>query len=305
VPRPSGWRNCLCDPFCRTSAKPNPCRRATTSRGFSAGTDVDSRDPNRLDRDELGFELGFAILEEHAHHFMEVDLQLVERFALAVRTRPAGHVADEKARAGVAFDHDVEGPHVQRINPWVLFPATAESATGEPEPRLAQEVARKRRPLGSNLADCGGGIGNAAPETHQRRGCRQAGSNPAPKWKRPQAIAAAAFTWLRGPATIGTCSCAGRRPERPCDRVDRRQGHRRGRSRARVARGESHGGGLSERNSRHDRSHPATSLRSHKPDVDMTARWCSCPSSCIHCISAAASLGPRPCSSGAIIPQII
>jgi hypothetical protein len=38
VPRPSVWRNCLCEPFCRTSPNPRPSRRAATSRGLSVGS---------------------------------------------------------------------------------------------------------------------------------------------------------------------------------------------------------------------------------------------------------------------------
>ncbi len=45
VTRPSGWRNCLCEPRCRTSVKPCALRSATTSRGFKTGMSPTVRRP--------------------------------------------------------------------------------------------------------------------------------------------------------------------------------------------------------------------------------------------------------------------
>ena len=38
VARPSEWRNCLCEPRCRTSSKPRATSMAITSRGLRTGT---------------------------------------------------------------------------------------------------------------------------------------------------------------------------------------------------------------------------------------------------------------------------
>jgi hypothetical protein len=47
VTRPSGWRNCLCEPRCRTSAKPSRSSSATTSRGLRTGAFATVRQPER------------------------------------------------------------------------------------------------------------------------------------------------------------------------------------------------------------------------------------------------------------------
>lgn len=68
-------------------------------------------------RDELGLELGLAILEQQADDFLQVGLQLIERFALAVRAGPARDMSDEQASVRVAFDDDIERSHASGYSP--------------------------------------------------------------------------------------------------------------------------------------------------------------------------------------------
>jgi hypothetical protein len=67
VARPSGCRNCLWEPRCRTSTKPNRPRRAITSRGFSTGGRVTLAlgDEDRLGADEFRFQRWLSVLKEH------------------------------------------------------------------------------------------------------------------------------------------------------------------------------------------------------------------------------------------------
>jgi hypothetical protein len=74
------------------------------------------RDLDGLNRDELGFELGLAILEQHAYNFLQVGVQLIERFALAVRTWRPRDMSDEQASVRVAFDDDIERSHASEYS---------------------------------------------------------------------------------------------------------------------------------------------------------------------------------------------
>ena len=98
---------------------PNLGEAQTVEKGddltrFQRGQRAHLRDPDGLDRHELGLEFRLPILEEHAE-FLQVRLQFIERLALAVCTRPAGDMADEQAGVRVAFDDHVEGSHDARI----------------------------------------------------------------------------------------------------------------------------------------------------------------------------------------------
>ena len=67
---------------------------------------ISRRYRNELRADELTFEHRLAVFEQHLDHFAHVAVKLVERFALRMRTREAGHVANEQAGFGVAFDDE-------------------------------------------------------------------------------------------------------------------------------------------------------------------------------------------------------
>jgi hypothetical protein len=67
------------------------------------------RDSDGLEPHELGLQLRLSILEEHRDDLAEVSFELVERFALAVRTRPTGDRTDQEAGFGIPLDDDVEG----------------------------------------------------------------------------------------------------------------------------------------------------------------------------------------------------
>ena len=61
-------------------------------------------DANRLSSDELRFEVGFAILKQHGDDLSQVGLQLLQGFALAVRSTETGNVPYEEACFSVTFD---------------------------------------------------------------------------------------------------------------------------------------------------------------------------------------------------------
>lgn len=72
------------------------------------------RDLDRLCADKLGFDWGFAILEQHGDYFLKIGLQFVETVTLAMCARESGHVADIGASLGVAFDDSGKGLHRTR-----------------------------------------------------------------------------------------------------------------------------------------------------------------------------------------------
>jgi hypothetical protein len=91
----------------RTSAKPRFCRREATS-GASAWAACPLRNPDRLNPDKLGFQVGLTVLKQHGDDLLEVALQLIQARALAVGTRPARDVAYVEASVGVSLDYDAE-----------------------------------------------------------------------------------------------------------------------------------------------------------------------------------------------------
>ena len=109
--RPSGWRNCLWDPYCRTSSKPRLIRTETTSLGFKTGKRVMESSRYRLGADELSLQAGFTILKEHRNHFPQVLIQLVEAGALAMSTGKSGNIAHEKARFRIPLDDGCKRSH--------------------------------------------------------------------------------------------------------------------------------------------------------------------------------------------------
>lgn len=58
-----------------------------------------------LNPDELGFELGLAVFEKHADDFLEVAVELVERFALRMRARKARNETDKQPGLRAPFNH--------------------------------------------------------------------------------------------------------------------------------------------------------------------------------------------------------
>lgn len=81
-------------------------RIATTSAGLSIGTlPTDSSYRNVLHSYELGFEYRLAIFKEHSDYFLEVTVDLVQRFALRVGARETWNETDKKARLSTTFDN--------------------------------------------------------------------------------------------------------------------------------------------------------------------------------------------------------
>ena len=68
-------------------------------------------DGNRLDPDELSFEAGFTVLEEHRNDLLEVGLKLVEGLGLAMGAGETWHVADQEAGIRIALDNRCVVPH--------------------------------------------------------------------------------------------------------------------------------------------------------------------------------------------------
>ena len=70
----------------------------------------------RIRADELGFELGFSILEQHLKDLRKVLLQLIDRRALRMGTRRARHIADQEASIRVPLDHSRELMHTVKLS---------------------------------------------------------------------------------------------------------------------------------------------------------------------------------------------
>jgi hypothetical protein len=103
VVRPSGCRNCLCEPRWRTSAKPRASSRETTCRGLRTGRLPTAGQATWMVRtvDELGLERRLSVLEQHLDDLAQILLQFVDFGALAVSAGPARHVADQQVGARV------------------------------------------------------------------------------------------------------------------------------------------------------------------------------------------------------------
>lgn len=66
---------------------------------------------NRLDTNELGLKLRIAVFEKHLNDFAKVTLEFVEIRALAVGSRPTGHMTNVDAGVRIAFYDNVEHAH--------------------------------------------------------------------------------------------------------------------------------------------------------------------------------------------------
>jgi len=82
-----------------------------TSRGFRIGGFPTLAHRDRLNPYELGFELGFSVLEEKGYDFLQVPLELVQRLGLTVRTREPRHEADVEAGFRIAFNDSCKRAH--------------------------------------------------------------------------------------------------------------------------------------------------------------------------------------------------
>jgi hypothetical protein len=73
---------------------------------FAGFEDRDARhsDDDGLRADEFGFELGFAVFEQHGDDFAKVGVQLVEGGALTVRAPESRHIAHVKLRVRTMLD---------------------------------------------------------------------------------------------------------------------------------------------------------------------------------------------------------
>jgi hypothetical protein len=109
----------LWDPRCRTSSKPSDPRIAITSLGFRAGNRVIRSGRHGLGPDEFSLQTGFAVLQEHANHFPQVLIELVEAGPLTMGTRKPGNVSNKKAGLWISFDDGCERPHCIPSMDWV------------------------------------------------------------------------------------------------------------------------------------------------------------------------------------------
>jgi hypothetical protein len=82
-------------------------RILTTSAGFRTGSWPKSltRYTNLLQANEISFELGLAILKQHLNHLMEVGLQFLNGFSLAMGPGESRYIANQQSRAGTALNH--------------------------------------------------------------------------------------------------------------------------------------------------------------------------------------------------------
>jgi hypothetical protein len=92
----------------------NKAQRVQNRDNFSRLQNPDaphSVNDNGLRADELRFECRLAIIEQHCNYFSKVGVQLIERGTLAMRSRKAGNLTDEKVCVGAAFNYGGIGAH--------------------------------------------------------------------------------------------------------------------------------------------------------------------------------------------------
>ncbi len=88
-------------------------RILTTSAGFRTGSWPKSltRYTNLLQANEIGFELGLAILKQHLNHLLQVGLQFLNGFSLAMGPGESRHITNEQSGAGTALNHSGKRSH--------------------------------------------------------------------------------------------------------------------------------------------------------------------------------------------------
>src|ERR1700693_5084240 len=69
------------------------------------------RHSDALGANELGLQLGFAVLQKHLDHRAEIARKLIERFALRVGAGETGHETDVKTGIGATLNDSGEGFH--------------------------------------------------------------------------------------------------------------------------------------------------------------------------------------------------
>jgi len=88
-----GMTELFVEPRWRTSTNCNALRIAMTSRGLRTGIPGISIHDDGLRADELGFELGLAIVEQHRNHFVQIRMQLIQGCPLTMRPGETRDVA--------------------------------------------------------------------------------------------------------------------------------------------------------------------------------------------------------------------
>jgi hypothetical protein len=73
------------------------------------------RDGDTLRPDELSLQIRLAILQQHFDDLTQILLQLIKRFALRMRPRKSGNVADVKGCVRTALDDRGVGSHAKTI----------------------------------------------------------------------------------------------------------------------------------------------------------------------------------------------
>jgi hypothetical protein len=79
--------------------------------GFEDRDTRHSGDDDGLRAHKLRLELGLAIVQEHGDHLLEIGIEFVERFGLAVRAWEPGHITHIELRVGATFDYRGIGMH--------------------------------------------------------------------------------------------------------------------------------------------------------------------------------------------------
>ena len=88
-------------------------RILTSSAGFRTGSwpKCLTRYTNLLQANEIGFELGLPIFKQHLNHLMQVGLQFLNGFSLAMGSGESRHITNEQSGAGTALNHSGKRSH--------------------------------------------------------------------------------------------------------------------------------------------------------------------------------------------------
>src|SRR6185369_1218625 len=136
VTRPSGCRNCLCEPRCRISTKPSCCNAAMTCRGLSIGSLTTLGHFNQLRTDELRLNVWFTILKQHLDNFPEIAAEFVKTLTLRVCAGHPRNESDIEAGVGVPFDNGSKCSSHSASLPWPLRQRDADGCLGRGRRRI-------------------------------------------------------------------------------------------------------------------------------------------------------------------------
>lgn len=157
------------------------------ARGEGRDTPQRSGDLQRVGVDELGLELGLAVLEEHGDDLSEVRSKLLRRGALGMGAGPPGDKTDVEAGIPVALDDSGEAADRDRC---------------DPKPRLGAEVLVPAQDPNARKTDlCGVSRGDPADPRDcgdDRRGDDEGMRHPPAVPKSP------AGSWTRPPGSWST-----------------------------------------------------------------------------------------------------